>query len=53
MKLMLGTNLFNRTINKMGFIVDATDKEAIRVKTISGPVTWNLNDCDVIEEYDE
>jgi len=52
MDLILGTNLLNRVINKMGFVLDASENGAIKVRTITGDDIWNIVDCDVIEDND-
>lgn len=48
-KVIRGTDLYNRVINKTGVVIDASNKKAIKVKTVLGNDTWSLVDCDIIE----
>lgn len=50
MDIVKGTNLYNRVKNKMGFVLDATNKKSISVRTVSGDDVWNLDDCDVMDD---
>ncbi|MCC9662128.1 MULTISPECIES: hypothetical protein [unclassified Pseudoalteromonas] len=48
-QVIRGTDLYNRVINKTGVVIDASNKKAIKVKTVLGNDTWSLVDCDIIE----
>tara|TARA_R110002072_G_scaffold302254_2_gene484464 strand:+ start:1538 stop:1849 length:312 start_codon:yes stop_codon:yes gene_type:complete len=48
-QVIRGTDLYNRVYNKTGVVMAASDKKAIKVKTVLGNDTWSLLDCDIIK----
>ena len=47
-----GDDLHNPSLNKTGVVLDASDKEAVKVRTVSGEDYWKLSDCEVLGNWD-
>jgi hypothetical protein len=44
-----GDNLHNPRLNKTGVVLDASNKEAVKVRTVSGDDYWKLSDCENLD----
>lgn len=51
-KVFKGDDLHNPQLNKTGVVMDASNEDAIKVRTASGEDVWKLSDCEIVESLD-
>jgi len=44
-------DLHNSKLNKVGVGLDASNENAITVRTVSGEDVWSLSDCEMLESW--
>lgn len=44
-----GDNLHNTKLNLTGFVIDASNKEAIKIRSVLNEGFWKLSDCELLD----
>lgn len=48
-KVFRGDDLYNSALNKTGIVLDASNENEIKVRTVSGDDYWILSECEVLD----
>ena len=49
-KAFRGDDLYNSTLNKVGVVLDSSNDNKIKVRTVSGEDYWMLSECEVLKD---